>query len=267
MKKEAETLELGKAYTLNAAPDDGCTFEISFAKDVHGANTQLADGSTYVVEYKAKINKQATVSLVGGSDTGNKNTAYVSYGDDSDLKSNVGETHTYVLSFPIYKFSNIPSENNPLKGAKFALKNNGGLYFQSKEGLVAWVSNISEATILETDNEGRATFAGIDEGTYELIETESPIGYNKLDDPVSVTVRNAPSTKPGDAQRYVSRVQANGSADSMRIENRTGGIFPGTGGPGTFLIAAGGLLFVLLGTVASVVVWRRSLRDESASDF
>lgn len=267
VKKDTNILESGKAYTLNSSTGDGCTFEISFAKDSHGSNTQLVDGATYVVEYKASVNKSAIVSQVGGSDTGNKNVAHVSYGDDSNLTSNVGETHTYVLSLPVYKFSNIPSDNTPLKGAKFVLKNSAGWYFQKKNELTTWVSDVSGATVFETNDEGKVTIEGIDEGVYELIETESPIGYNKLDDPVAVTVKNVPSTKAGDAERYVSKVLINGSAGPLRIENQTGGIFPGTGGPGAFLIAAGGLLFVLLGVFASVVVWRRGAQNDSKSDL
>lgn len=258
VKKGSETLELGKAYTLTSAPTDGCTFELAFAKDAHGSNTQLTDGSTYTVEYRATINDKAVISLIGGSDSGNKNTAYVSYGDNSNLKSNTGETHTYVLSLPIYKFSDTPGKNTPLKGARFSLQNSKGLYYQKNNGLTAWVSNASEATTLVSDDAGKVTFSGIDEGTYKLLETESPIGYNKLDEPVSVTIKNTPSVKAGDAQRYLSKVQINGSSGELQIENQTGGIFPGTGGPGAFLIAGAGVLFVMLGLFVSVLVWKQS---------
>ncbi|MDO5335266.1 MAG: SpaA isopeptide-forming pilin-related protein, partial [Coriobacteriia bacterium] len=109
-----------------------------------------------------------------------------------------------------------------------------------------------------SDTQGKLSFAGIDEGTYRLVETHSPIGYNKLDEEVSVSIENSPSLEEGSAARFAAKVSLNGSQEHIAVENRTGALLPGTGGAGVYGIYAGGLIFLLAASV--VIVIRRRLR-------
>ncbi|MGZ7226720.1 SpaA isopeptide-forming pilin-related protein, partial [Streptococcus pyogenes] len=78
------------------------------------------------------------------------------------------------------------------------------------------------AQVFTTDSQGAVTISGLDEGDYELIETEAPAGYNLLQDPIAVKLAFDENPADGDTLLVTSK-----------IENKTGAELPSTGGIGT----------------------------------
>ena len=84
--------------------------------------------------------------------------------------------------------------------------------------------------ILTTDENGTATSPQLICGTYFLIETEAPDGYNSLSEAVRITVKS----------NLVSNTEV------FYIGNYPGEVLPETGGTGTkLMIAIGGVLTVI----------------------
>ena len=97
--------------------------------------------------------------------------------------------------------------------------------------LVEWTENINEATVLTTDSNGKAEFEGIENGTYQLVETEAPDGYNKLARPETVVIEEK------DNKKSISMIS--------EIANHTGNELPETGGFGT-------KMFIMIGSLLAV---------------
>ena len=81
---------------------------------------------------------------------------------------------------------------------------------------------------------------GLDAGTYYLVETKAPAGYNKLTDPIKVTI-----TKTGDTEWTISKGDEVETDKIIDVENSTGSILPSTGGMGTIAFTVVAALLVL----------------------
>ena len=105
---------------------------------------------------------------------------------------------------------------------------------------VSWVENIADATKVTTDADGKAFFEGLADGTYYLVETKAPAGYNQLEKPFKVEVNG------GEAQLSVT----------AKVENQAGTLLPSTGGVGTTVFYVLGAVLVL-GAVVLLVTKKR----------
>lgn len=103
------------------------------------------------------------------------------------------------------------------------------------------------------------TLSGLDAGTYYLTETKAPDGYNKLGSPVKITITDT------DPNGIVD--DGTGGADGadgyveQTVENSDGFQLPTTGGIGTILFTAGGVLLMGLGVIVLVFVILRRRRS------
>jgi len=81
---------------------------------------------------------------------------------------------------------------------------------------------------ITTDNNGQATIKAIGAGTYYLVETQAPEGYNKLTEPIEITVAN-------DGRNNVVQVEITNLKDgSAPVDpGKPGDGDPGDGKPGT----------------------------------
>ncbi len=96
----------------------------------------------------------------------------------------------------------------------------------------------------ETDNNGKVTFGKIGVGTYKIVETKEPAGYNKLTAPVVITITAEPSAD-GCIWSYQRDSVAATNSNSFMIENAQGSTLPSTGGVGTKLFYLFGSAFVI----------------------
>ena len=72
---------------------------------------------------------------------------------------------------------------------------------------------------------------GLEAGTYYLVETKAPDGYNKVSGPIKVMINQ--STDENEANWTLTAQGANGQV--LTVKNNTGTILPSTGGTGTII--------------------------------
>ena len=115
-----------------------------------------------------------------------------------------------------------------------------------------------------TDDMGKLTFAGLGSGTYTLTETEAPSGYNKLANPINISITAAPTlegpnwtvTKDGEALTKPTGIY------EFTVENNKGVTLPSTGGMGTTIFYVVGGLLVAGALVLFVVKKRMNIKEK-----
>lgn len=206
---------------------------------------QLQDkvGQTITITYKAKLNKDAVIT-----DDANPNTVTLEYSNDpkDSKKTDTTEDNEKVFTAKVIVKKVDGKDQKALEGAKFVLKNSEGNFYKVDESTkeVTWVDK-DEATEVETkivDGNATASFEGLAEGTYYLVETKAPEGYNLLTEEIKVEI----TTEEDDGT--VTAI-IDGQA---KVENNAGVELPGTGGMGTtlFTILGGGVILIALFSLA-----------------
>ena len=151
------------------------------------------------------------------------------------------------------------NETTTLAGAKFVLKNREGKYYYYDEDndMVLWVSGLEAtetepaATVLTTPANGVVEFIGLKDGTYFLVETEAPLGFNKLPEPVKVSI---------DGNVNANNIPV-AAITNETVKNYSGAQLPSTGGFGTKLfVIIGSLLAMISGVV--LVTNKRMAKEE-----
>ena len=198
-------------------------------------------GAEILVTYSALVNENAVAKI-------SKNSATLTYSNNpsdstkTDTTTTVEET-VYSSKIVIDKFETGKQETVKLPGAKFVLykkaptetDQNAIQYYKKwadtdTTKAVTWVDSITDATEVTTNDNGEAFFEGLADGTYYLVETKAPAGYNQLTAPVAVPVND------GTTETALT-VTAN-------VANQAGTLLPSTGGMGTtlFYVIGGGLM-------------------------
>lgn len=268
-------------YTLKTADATdldrtGVSFSLVFSYDKlkNGDNVKF---DTIQVTYSAVVDEDALV-LNGNTDTGNLgNTAKLSYSNNpyattdshQDVKDDA-KVYTYGI-----KITKVDSDDvgKLLPGAEFtvSLSKDGSnpIHFVKKEdGIYRKAVTENETDARQTvivgaeggANKGNLILSGLDAGTYYLTETKAPAGYNKLGSPVKITITD---TDPADGIVNDGADGANGADGYVEqtVENSDGFQLPTTGGIGTILFTAGGVLLMGLGVIVLVFVILRRRRS------
>lgn len=235
----------GASYTVIVSPDDNHTFDVKFENDYIET---LAKGTKLTVYYSAKLNEKAKIV-----DDGNDNTVYLSYGEDSIWETSEHTTTTYTWKMDVLKFTKEGENKIPLAGAEFQLldKDDNPIKFSQVAGATVPTYMVdAEGTItnIVTDENGKFEFVGLDEGVYALHEVEAPEGYNKLATDMEVVVTSDYSDADLTAEYQIN----DASPATIEVENKTGGIFPETGGIGTTIFYSVGALLMLVAVVIFV---------------
>lgn len=225
-------------YSFNDSITDDCTFELKINDRI------LQPNDVVTVTYWGQINSSAVINP--GSNT---NEAKLTYGTSGN--SAWKQTTTKVFGFKVFKHAGTDTDHL-LPGAEFRLyKTVGGetyyAQFDANGLLTGWTTDATASGVTMTSNSTKAlVLNGLDAGTYYLEETKAPDGYNKLTDPVTVTI-----TEDGKVNET-----ANGT---VYVSNNAGATLPSTGGMGTtlFYVIGGGLM------VAAVVLLVTKKRMEN----
>ena len=252
-----------------------CTIPVATLQGTNGANI----GKKITLTYTATVNENAIQS------TNEKNKAKVIYGrNPQDLEESIPvEEELYSANIEIIKYTGEnATSGTKLPNASFALMNSEGKYYhwveatgtEGQDGYVAahveWVTvtgaptdgtaNVTDAqakaladattiTTKTTTADGTATFEGIKDGTYYLVEYAAPAGYNRLDKPQTVTVTGKnvdDGTNRIENTAYAGQTEFDEAIDATaEVLNQSGSVLPSTGGIGTTIFYIVGAILVL----------------------
>ncbi len=230
--------------------DDDCTFEISIP-----VNSDTL-GKTIIFTYTAEVTSAAA------TETGLVNDIF---GQHGGYRTTPVDVYDYTFGFDFQKLF-VGSENTELT-AHFELRTTANddstaIAFNAKaEGKQKKVDTDDGAgsTDLVISNTETINLAGLEAGTYYLVETATSTGYNLLDGPVTVVIEDT-TTDPAHPTRTVTYTANNvTSTGTVVINNNSGTVLPSTGGIGTTIFyILGGLLVI---GAAVILVARRKAHD------
>ena len=250
-------------------------------KDLKKAATYSKSQPQYViVSYTAKLTANAKIGLPG-----NVNEAYLTYSNKPDQSgtgnNNTNDTpHDKVIVFTygldVTKVDSKESSTK-LKDAEFKLYRGTDTkeYVKVDENnkVTGWTTTENDGSVLKSDAEGNFKVTGLDDGTYTLVETKAPAGYNLPADGFSVTLKATTAnnqTWNGTANTALTGLvvkvdQTNGTGNvdtglgAITIKNTQGSSLPSTGGMGTVLLYVAGIaVFVLAGATLVMALRRRN---------
>lgn len=197
---------------------------------------QTNKGKEFTVTYYAKVNKNAVVT--------EKNKAQLEYGnkpgDTTTTTPSEAKTPTYPLD--IKKINK--NTSGLLAGAKFSLyrtaqdakgKTNAITVSGSNGSYVVDADSkntVFESVATEVGNGYNLHLNGLAAGDYWLVETQAPEGFNKLTDPIKVTI-----TKDDDTNWTVKKNDTAEDDKIIDVENSSGSLLPSTGGRGAIAFA------------------------------
>lgn len=248
---EAGIIDGGQAPTTAALSGTGNrTMALDLSTWVKANQTNK--GKSFTVTYYAKVNKDAVVDT--------KNSASLEYGnnpgDTTTTTPSEAKTPTYPLDINKIK----KGSDEKLAGAKFRLYSSEADAKANDESKAIKVSPVvagvagnyvvnPESTTTEFESvksiEGKSYnlhINGLKAKDYWLVETQAPEGFNKLANPIKLTI--AKSTDADVNKWTISKDGAEESDKIIDIENSTGSLLPSTGGTGVIVFAGVAILLV-----------------------
>ena len=261
--KASEHYILNKENAKNANNTD-VTFSIDFNN-----YSKIKKYKKVKITYSANLEKAKTTEL---GKNGNKNTAYLDYSnnpyDDTSVQTQESSNTVYTYGIEVTKVDKT-LESTKLEGAEFKIsKDNKNLkfkkvddaYYQTKDD----DSDENASETLTTDNAGLLKIYGLDEGTYILTETKAPDKYNLAEKSVTIEIKDA---NDGVELNGIIKVKKDGTGEiesedesgvyKLTFPNTKGFQLPVTGGIGTILFVAGGIVLVGIGLSLLVIVIKR----------
>lgn len=212
--------------TVSKAVNDNGVLTVTIPWD----QTTYSNPSTVVVTYQATLVQKTEAS----------NNATV-----DDFFNHTDKVYNYKVV--IDKTAETPN-GTKLEGAKFVLKNSAGKFYAiNPSGTeVSWVDTKDTATEVTTDAKGAASFEGLAAGTYTLVETQAPEGYNLAADTTIIL---------DDITAEVTNTTT--LTVTSNVVDLAGSTLPSTGGMGTTIFYVLGAILVLGAGV--VLVSRRRM--------
>ena len=264
LEEDATTVKVTVAFTDNSLTAGGTTPTTAILSG-EGNRTMALDLSTWVkdnqknkgkeftVTYYAKVNANAVVT--------ERNSAQLEYGNKPGETTKTTPSEVKTPTYPLDILKVKKDTTDKLAGAKFKLYSNKKDADVNDDTKAIKVSPVTpgvagnyvvDPTSSTTEFESVANITGADynlrvnglaEGTYYLVETQAPAGYNKLTAPIKIEI-----TKSADTEVNNWTISKDGVVETDKIidiANSTGSLLPSTGGMGTIIFAVIAAILVL----------------------
>ena len=208
------------------------------------------------VTYTATLNKDSSLEISG---EGNKNNAYLDYSNNPYVTGSYqtqedNDTTVYTYGVEVSKIDK--TEATPLPGAEFNLLIGSDIQWFVKgaadgEYYLANQGDSNATQTLAVDSNGKLNIKGLDAGTYILKETKAPDGYNLKTEPDQIVITDA------DPDGILDEGDGTGIY-KISVENSKGFTLPVTGGMGTVVFVATGIVVAGLGITLLMVVFKKN---------
>lgn len=215
---------------------------------------QTNKGKEFTVTYYAKVNANAVVT--------EKNNATLEYGNKPGETTTTTPSEAKTPTYPLDILKKKSGSEEKLAGAKFSLYTSAEDAKNGKNAIKVsgnngnYVVNPASTTtefesVKNIENAGyNIRVNGLAEGTYYLVETKAPDGFNKLTAPVVIKITKSKDT---DVKNWtISKDGADETDKIIDIENSTGSLLPSTGGAGV-VVFAGVAILLVFGVVVSFI--------------
>lgn len=250
---DGTAVETAQQSTVATSTHTTTSFDLTFDNDWLAANA----GKVVTVEYNGLVT--ATIVTTKPS----TNSVKVEYGkpgsDGNKLTTNEAKTETFSFDIPVVKYFKDGQLNKPLEGASFELRttesqSETAIKF-SKSGNTYTPDKDNGSATITTDATGRFTVHGLKAGTYYLVETVAPDGYQLAP---SKTIVIGESGLTGTENITLDGTQEE-ITGVIAVENIAGSRLPVTGGMGTTLFYVVGSLMMVSALVLLITKKKMSV--------
>ena len=254
--RDSLTVKVGETTVTDGCPVtyDPAIDSQTFTVSIPVKDNEYKIGAEIVVIYTATLNEKAIAVI-------SNNEAKLTYSNDPTTDEAKGsrtdkkEVYTSKIVIDKVEKTTDGTDGKKLPDAKFVLYKEvtpvgateaTKVYYKQDDTTkaVTWGDSITNATEVTTGKDGEAFFEGLANGTYHLVETKAPAGYNQLTEAVPVTVN-------GGTTETALTVTAT-------VENQAGTLLPSTGGMGTTIFYVLGFVLVVGAGVLLVTKKRMS---------
>ncbi len=260
------------AYTYTT---EGKSFTFNFKYD------NISAKESVTVKYSATLNKDAVLGSAG-----NVNNAQLTYTNnpyiENGFKTIEKEATVYTYGLALTKTNNVDANPEYLAGAVFVVErqddNNKNVWhkltFVEESGNVyRYIRSAGDGETVtdqvKTGSDGKLNLNGLDDGTYRLREIEAPAGgYVLPKSEIEFTITDAVDAKnepgmdgiPDKDGKNVTNEGAETGYLALTVKNSKGFDLPLTGGMGTILFTAGGIILVAGAVVLLLVANKKKSR-------
>ncbi|MBT1164333.1 SpaH/EbpB family LPXTG-anchored major pilin [Bifidobacterium felsineum] len=246
------------AYTLTTTgavrPDNNAavSFLVNFNYD------QIKQYAKVHVDYNATVNEKAVIGPGGNPNTVTLIYSNNPYGNNT-YKTHEDKVKVFSYGLDVFKYHKVNGKEEALTGVEFTLKKKGadatlklikkadGYYRLPAKGETGTIEALAVGTT--SGNEGKLKVDGLDEGTYVLTESKRPAGYGAIA-PIEFTIKDKAGSSTVEHTGIEQSSTANDGYHSMKVENVPG--LPNTGGVGTVVLTAAGVLLIAGGLLMAI---------------
>lgn len=228
---------------LGADTDFTVSLTETYLQEVEFYGANVAD---VVTSYSAVLNKYATTAFSGNPNEAVKLTYSNKNGVTAEVEGN--EVYAYTYGIQVNKQD---EEDKPLEGAEFAMYKTEADAKAQKNAIASGTSDVNG--LVEFKNASGEVIL-LQSGTYYLIETKAPEGYNRYTDVIEVKI-SAEYAETFTDGTWISSAPENGIAVVTVTDSKV--ILPQTGGQGMMMFYFIGALGIMLTACLFVVAKKR----------